>query len=262
MKGCLAVVGIIFLIFVLLIVGCSGFMIYKGKQYAEELDTAFEGLRSTNETFPYEQPADGLLVADRLPAFLEVRKGAVVPIKEFFNRVSRLEEQGDDMGFFQAIREAMGVVTDIVNAFKEVPKALETGLTAQQMSYDEYLWMTETIHITIVEAAEAGETEAQTILDELEETHQGVEVDIQDDKVSYSRMARRLGQENDGFEPLNLALILQNVDDLTGDVSQVLLDAILVDGFEVKHSNNQIQVEISGDGDKTEDTGSGENDGR
>lgn len=262
MKGCLAVVGIIFLIFVLLIVGCSGFMIYKGKQYAEELDTAFEGLRTTNESFPYEQPEDGLLLADRLPAFLEVRKGAAVPIQEFLIRMTRLEEQGDEMGPVQAIKEMMGMFSEMAGAFREVPAALETGLTSRKMSLAEYQWMTETIHLTIVEAAEAGEGEAQAILDEMEQSQGDNELDTGNGKVSYSRLARRLGQENDGFEPLNLALILQNADDLTGDVSQVLLDAILVDGFEVSHSKHGVGVQISSPEDEGDTTGSPPEEGK
>lgn len=173
MKGCLIAFACFVIFLIVLGVGCGGYVAFKGRAHFAEINVAMQNLRETNQSWPYEKPLDGLLQTDRLAGLLSIRDVAQEPIATLVGRGERLSSGGNDMGPIDAIKEAFGLLSDIFGAFLDVPVALNLSLRENSMSVDEYIWITETIHLTLIKAAESGHPEATEIVRSLEDQHEG-----------------------------------------------------------------------------------------
>ncbi|MFH0943922.1 MAG: hypothetical protein V2A76_01885 [Planctomycetota bacterium] len=229
MKGCLIAFACFVIFLIILGVGCGGYMAFKGRAHFAKINLAMADLRETNQSWPFEVPGDGLLEADRLADFFAIRDEAQEPIAQLVGRTDRLNQGGEEMGPIAAIREAFGLVTDIFGAFLDVPVKLTQSLHQQSMSADEYIWVCDTIHLTLVKAAEDGHPAATEIVRSLEDQHEKLQIDVQDEKVSYQTMQRSLERREAVWLPANLDLILRNVAPITDSSAAILLDACVLE---------------------------------
>ncbi len=230
MKSCLAVVGGLVLLFIVLIVGCTGYAVYKGKGYAESIETAFNDLQATNAAFPFEIPEDGRLDPARVQTFLTVRDGAVGPIEDVQKELDRLKEMDGSAGSspWAAFKTGMGAVGEMFEAFAAVPRDLRKGLEAARMSYAEYEWITETVHATLIFAARDGEPEAEEMVQELEALS-SEEFEWNDKKMDYGSMRRRIERLAYSWKRENLDTILAAKEGVTGNAAKLILDSILIE---------------------------------
>src|SRR5690606_5160896 len=91
MKGCLAVVGVLALLVVVLIAGCTGFVLYKSHQVGEQQQEAQVRLVATNDRYRFAPPADALLDEGRLDSWLDIRAETSRPLGEMLMRAHELQ---------------------------------------------------------------------------------------------------------------------------------------------------------------------------
>ncbi|MFG0316157.1 MAG: hypothetical protein ACF8XB_02695 [Planctomycetota bacterium JB042] len=223
MKGCLAVVGVLTLLLVVLIAGCTGFVMYKGHELGQEHELALARLRQTNSA-AFAAPEDGLLAEDRLATWFRVRGEAVAPLDRMFSKAQDLKRMEDgDVGFFEGVSAAFGAVKGIAKSVMEVPGALATGLEGAGMSFDEYAWINGVVHATVRRAARAGEEPAVAMADAIDKSFDSVEMRSEGKEFDPERLDR-LEDRISEWKPENLALISARAQDLTASPALLMLD--------------------------------------
>ena len=246
MKGCLVAFAVFVIFLIVLGVGCGGYMAFKGQKLIAEIDQELTQLYETNDRWPFVAPEDALLPAPELKTYLEVRDQAQLPITEFLNTIVRLDKEGDEMGTLEVIKTAFGLAGKAMGAFRDVPKLLNSSLSAQEMSIDEYVWICETIHLTLAKAERDGNPEAADVVAGLEERNDKINIDVKDEKVSYRNLRRALERRKDAWLPENLKLILENEDAICASQARILLDAIVVQSL---HSSDHDSGDNSDSGE-------------
>ena len=229
MKGCLAVVGGIVLLIVLLFSGCTGFVIYKGHQASERHDVAMARLSASNTTYAFTPPEDDHLDAERFERWLEARRGSTGPFESLFAEASGLEKLGEDgeVGFFEAISAGIGAVKGITQAIIRAPGAVADSLDEQEMSFAEYNWTTEIVHATIERANEDGEEAATAMSDAIDALLEGVQATINEDEFDRDRLGD-LADRIEEWNPENMALLATHADAIVSDATVLLVDALTV----------------------------------
>lgn len=223
MKGCLAVVGVLALLLVVLFAGCTGYFVYKGHQYGQKHEDALARLVTTNSAHPFTPPEDGRLDASRFAVYLEARSGATGPVEAMFARTGELEQMDEETGFFEAMSTAFGAVKGIAQAVLEAPQALADSLAAQQMSFAEYDWINGVVHATIERAAEDGEEAATALEEAITATFGTMNATVNEDE--YDRDAlKELRDRISDWTPENLALIAAHSDQIAAGVQVLLVD--------------------------------------
>jgi len=229
MKGCLAAFGVIVLLGILGVGGCIAFGVYKAKQFGEKADAALADLHATNQAFPFTQPADGLLQAERLDSFFVVRDAAASRAQTALDQIKELDSLDEqDIGFFDALKKMYGAASAVATAVPDVVRELAASLRQHQLSSDEYDWMTRTIYSTLVAAADSGDAGAAALLARID-TFEAQDVSGGGGGGKNHFDPRSVVEVEAGeFEPGNLALILQHGDQVACSTAAVVIDAIVL----------------------------------
>ncbi|MBI4879035.1 MAG: hypothetical protein HY812_05155 [Planctomycetes bacterium] len=229
MKGCLAVIGVIALLVVLALVAGVGFFACQGSRAVKEMEAAFARLEETNARFPFSPPADGLLSEERLQRFLTVREQSLPPIQRFIEECERLEDRdARKEGVLAAVRAVFGSLRGALQAFREVPLRLDASLREEGQSLAEYLWITETVHATLIRAYEQGNADAQALVEDIDERLGERKAGFDEDAASYGSLRAALATRESSWNPENLALVLSHAEALVREPYAILLDAVLV----------------------------------
>jgi len=251
MKGCLIAFAVFVIFLIVLGVGCGGYVAFKTRGLIAEVDQEMQQLHQTNERWPFELPEDGLLLEARVAIFLDVRDQARQPIAEFLASMDRLEG-GQDLGMIEAFREGLGLMNKTLSAFRDVPALLNDGLIAREMSLDEYVWICETVHETLVKAERDGDAAAREIVLGLEEQNREVNIEVEDQRVSYHSLRRELERREGGWLPANLRLVVEHETAITESPARILLDAVVIQTI----APHEDRVDSGGDsGDDSGDMG-------
>lgn len=227
MKGCLAVFGVLALLLIVLFAGCTGFLFYKGHQLGQQHEETVARLHQLDVSYPFTPPGDGLLDGERLTLFVQARAASTGPIERMFaqaGQLEKMEEDGGDVGFFEAMSTAFGAVKGIAQTGIEAPKALAASLEERQMSFAEFDWINGVVHATIRRAADAGE-EPAVALEEAITKMFGTSKNVEVNNQAYDeRVLDELEDRITSWKPENLALISQHAGDIAGGLPVLMVD--------------------------------------
>ena len=122
------------LVLILIIAGVGGFLIYKGVGMAKEVAKGMEQTQARvaqlNQQYPFTPPADGVVSAARLDAFLEVEAGTGDQTKEIQQKLD-----GEKAGVREAFRTGMALATSLGMSEEKI-----AALEEHQMSPGEFNW--------------------------------------------------------------------------------------------------------------------------
>jgi len=239
MKGCLVAAGVVLLL-ILLAVGGGGFWVYnKAQQLAERLEVATTELHATNREFPFDEPDDGSLDAERFEQFLSIRSASVGPIEKLIESLDSLGRNDADEDF--SFEQIMGAATGMITLLPEVMDGLVVALRSDQMSFDEYLWTTTLMHGTLAGAAAAGNAEADELLGDIVEHSNRVKIDEGDGNRRYDDIRRELRERFETPNPATLALVLAASDRVEGSPAEITLDKVLLNRYAKQRSRTTMR---------------------
>jgi hypothetical protein len=165
MKKVLIGCGIISLIVILAVVGCSAYACHKLNQFTTGIEAAGAQIEALDQKFPFEAPTDGRVSPERFAQYMDAREGilgAVMQVGLVSELVAASEQNrqpnigiGDFLGIIGAIPNLMG--------------SLAESLEASEMSPKEFAF-----HSTIVlkwaqEAVAAGDSEVSEVWTQFKE---------------------------------------------------------------------------------------------
>jgi hypothetical protein len=133
MKNILIGCGVVALLIIVLIVVGVVWIARTGMNIAKEIQVAAERLEATNQKFPFTEPADGLMLEDRLVSWIDLHKQAGQWEKEVEN--SFKEGGPNDKKGFSTFKEAINMIPNMMG--KQVD-----SLEQARMSQKEYAWIT------------------------------------------------------------------------------------------------------------------------
>jgi hypothetical protein len=231
MKGCLAFVGALVVLVLLLGGGCVGYFAYQGKQVAERMDAGTKRLGEIDAKYPFAAAADAKLQPDRFARFVKIRGAMVVKTSKVFEDLKSIGRDGDS-GFFSTMKQAFGAMKGMITAMADAPAELATQLDAGQMSFAEYRWATSRMHGTLIAAAKAGNAEAQALNDAFEDGMRDLEQGNGKNEKKLTDVRAELAAAYPTFDPQELALILSMKDQLVADSPGFLVDMFAIEGVE------------------------------
>jgi hypothetical protein len=221
MKGCLAVVGGLVVVGLLLMVGFCGYFVKKGMDIQKELQASFAQLDLTNRDFPFRKPATSRLEPAQLEKVLAMRarvaQGASATLKQFQEM-----ERGENQDF----RKIVDQIKEGVETLKRVPIDLEQELRSAKLSFDEYVWTLDTAYGTIFKAADKGNPEAVTVAKAVEDQLVDRRTPGRRAEQNFVMFKNRTMAAVD-LDPSTVETVLQHRDALVGDVAALYLDTFL-----------------------------------
>lgn len=228
MKGCLAFVGAIVLLVLVLGGGCVGYVAYQGKQMGEKMEAGKQRLDAVDAKFPFTPAADAKLTNDRFARYVKIRSSMVAKTTKVFDDLKAVGSE--DSGFFGGIKKFAGAMKGMFAAMADAPAELATLLEQGEMSFAEYRWSTSRMHGTLIAAAKAGNAEAQTLNTAFENSLREFEHGNQNDK-KIGDVRDELAAAYPTFDPQELALILSMKDQLQAESPGFLVDVFAIEGM-------------------------------
>mgnify|MGYP005848226167 CR=1 FL=1 len=132
MKKVLIGCGIISLIVILAVVGCSAYACHKFNQFTTNIEAAGAQIEALDKEFPFEPPAGGVVSAHRFSQYMEARDGilgSVMGVSIVSELVAASEQNrepnvgmGDVLGIFGAIPKVMGDSAAALRSSQMSPK--------------------------------------------------------------------------------------------------------------------------------------------
>ncbi len=218
MKGCLAVVGGIVVVGLILMIGFCSYVVKKSIDVSKELEASFKQLETTNKDFPFTKPPTSKLDAAKLDQVIAIRSRVAQGASDTLKSFQDLENGGrPDVG------EMIDTFKDAIEKMKHIPIELETELRAIRMSFDEYVWTLDTAYGTIFKAADKGNTAAA----ELAKSIHGQIVDTKalgpKSEETFNTFRNRTMAIVD-LDPATLDLVMARKGALTGEKASLLFD--------------------------------------
>ncbi|MBN1783121.1 hypothetical protein JW948_18440 [bacterium] len=196
MKGLLIGCGVIvvIIIIILLAVGYFGFRVFK--DVSQEVVQLKETFGDLNREYPFAEPEDGLVSADRFRTWLTVRDGMSASVAAYDTIMNDF-----NLKSFSKLKE------HTVQSMHQ----LSVMLGDRQMSPDEYTWISR----NVIGALESGDMRASADLKDVIEAYDGLQnwkndnAHVQNDNLDefgvpvtsaqIQRIARLIRQNRDGF---------------------------------------------------------------
>lgn len=221
MKGCLAVVGVLLVLGIVVLVG-GGFWV--GKKFMEAgaaIQASFTVLEKTDADFPFTRPTDSRLNSERLDSVLAIRSKLVEAARPNLTKFEQIEneESNDILGAF---KESIAVMT-------QVPLDLEKELRLAQMSISEFLWTLDTVFGTVFAAADRGEARAVELAAKIETTFKPQDSANPELAKQFSEFRNRAKASLVAFDEASFELALARQDQLAPDFAYALFDRFVED---------------------------------
>lgn len=220
MKGCLAVVGGLVVLGILIVVGGGIWFGTKMAKFGEEVEASFAQLESTNQDFVFTTPTNSQLDATKLDTVLAIRGRVANSSRDVMKKFEDIERQGDVSGAIDAMKEMFA-------AMKSVPLALETELRAARISYKEFVWTVDTAYGTVFAAADQGHPQAAEIAKEVQSMIVDSKMPGGKSEQKYSTFRDRTKASLVALDPATLELVLARKDALSGDKAFTMFDFFL-----------------------------------
>lgn len=225
MKACLASIGCLALIVLLLVAGGIGYGGLKMKRFREQAEATQARLEATDAAFPFAAAPDARLDSARFATFQAVRERVARPIAAIVEKFGAVERTvAREAGPIDSFRAMFGFVTEAAGSFHEIHEQLAAELTARSMSWGEFRWIARRALETLLAAARDGDAEATRIVAELENAQTDFRAGAESPFGSFSDLRRELERDAPAWHPADLAVILGATDAYAKDPSALLLD--------------------------------------
>jgi hypothetical protein len=220
MKGCLAVVGGIVVIGIIVIVGGGVWFGTKMAKFSKEIEAAFAQLDSTNQDFPFAKPATSQLDPGRLDTVLAIRSRVAQGSRAVMQQFEQIERSGD-------VSEAFDAMKDMFAEMKTVPQNLETELRAARISYDEFVWTVDTAYGTVFAAADQGNPQAVEAAKQIESMIVDATMPGAKSEEKFASFRNRAKASLIALDPATLDIVLARKEQLAGDKAYTMFDFFL-----------------------------------
>jgi hypothetical protein len=220
MKGCLAVVGGLVVLVILVVVGFGGYFAKKAYDFGKEIEAAFTQLEATDSDFPFVAPANSKLDPQRLDAVLAARDRVARSSSEMLSKFEKMERDGNMEGFMDAMKEMMG-------SMKKMPADLEAELRAIKMSYKEYVWTVDTAYGTIFAAADQGNPVAVELAKQIEASIVDAKMPGGKSEEKFRTFRDRTKASLVQLDPATCDLVLARGQLMTGDKAYSMFDFMI-----------------------------------
>lgn len=217
MKGCLAVVGGIVVLGIIVVIGGGVWFGTKMAKFGEEMEAAFAQLDVTNKDFPFAKPATSQLEAGKLDTVLAIRSRVAQGSRQVMQKFEEIEKSGD-------VSDAFDAMKDMFAEMKTVPQNLETELRAARISYDEFVWTVDTAYGSIFAAADQGHPQAVEAAKQIEAMIVDAKMPGAKSEEKFATFRNRAKASLVALDPATLDLVLARKDQLTGDKSFTMFD--------------------------------------
>ena len=207
-----------------LMVGAAAMYIFLAlvKPAIEATQTIQTAYQSVNEDYPFTPPAVARLDAERFAEFLQIRASVGQKAQSAIAQLEELDPPGEDTKA-PPIGQILQILRTGFTAYQELPQVLVEALRACEMSLNEYRWHTAVMLETIIQGAENGNAQAESLRKTLEdglENQQNVSVDAR----SAEKMRQTLDAMDLPYYAENLELLLQHGEALTSPVTVSVID--------------------------------------
>jgi hypothetical protein len=219
MKGCLAVIGGLVILVVLVVIGAGGYFAKKMMDFGKEVEASFVQLEQTNVDHPFVRPATSRIEPERLDAVLALRERVVDPSRESLAEFERLQS-----GAATDVSDAIDAVKRLLGTMKQLPLSLERELRGEKMSFAEYVWILDTAYGSVFTAADRGNPLAK----ELETRLRAALIDKKAPgnrmEEKYQTFRNRTKASLNDLDDATVAAVLGNGERLVGDGAPVVFD--------------------------------------
>ncbi len=258
--GCVGCGGLVLLL-VLTVVGGGLFIGYKFKQFGQEIANTYNEIdaeyNTLDERFAFSPPDDALMNEERVNSFLQIRANLS---KFMVDHKDKLKEAGEKIG---EQFDSPGVMSKIqgFSSIKEIVHlAVNTGadighehielLEADQMSPNEYIWLTKSYIGTLSKAKEEDSAPCAALWKQYLESLESARNDFKDVHINLGEKSihgsdmnsdkLRRTIEDVAFQSANAQIIERTSEALILEDSAVIADFFALHFREIFNSSNRI----------------------
>lgn len=155
MKRLLRVLGWIFLVLIVLLIGGTIYTVLKVRRAVDTAKASWSEIQSLNTAYPFKKPADGKLDPQRLADFMAIRKRVTTELQGH-PALQKLANPTASVSYLEIASAAEDLA-------RTIPQTFKSAMDDKQMSLPEYGWYARRLHETIG----AGQSSGGPALDNL-----------------------------------------------------------------------------------------------